>query len=196
MAGTELTVRAHVPAWPQRSRVALPLRRCSDRSRLLPVVQSGEGFVSGNPQNVPPPLVVPSPSQSALDAVRVQLEACRNNNTPRPDHGVHTLYEFCFDAGSMERSRYFGFSKDLYHLDHFLGVTAVYPPLFDFDSTDVQLDTPADMPPDMARIRAQLRRGAAASEYVFIMRRMDQGSKRGCWLTLQLLPADSKYLIR
>lgn len=41
--------------------------------------------------------------------------------TPRMNHGIQTAYEFAADAGGMERSRYFGFSKDLYHLDHFLG---------------------------------------------------------------------------
>ena len=185
MASTALIVNAHVPAWPQRPRV---------RRRALHVALTCEGFVSENPQNVPPPLVGPSPSLSALDAVRVQLEACKNNNTPRPDHGVHTLYDFCADAGSMERSRYFGFSKDLYHLDHYLSITAVYPDLFGFDSHEVQVDNAADMPPNMARVRAQLRRGSAASDYIFIMRRVDEGSKSGCWLTQQLLPADSKWL--
>ena len=30
------------------------------------------------------------------------------------------LYEFAVDAGQMDRSRYFGFSSDLYHFDHFM----------------------------------------------------------------------------
>lgn len=30
---------------------------------------------------------------------------------PRPNHGIHLCYEFCYDAGSMERSRYFGFCE-------------------------------------------------------------------------------------
>ena len=88
------------------ARRALP----SSPRRLQCVVSSGD-FESENPQNVPAPLRVPSPELSAVDAVRVQLEAAKDNNTPRPDHGVHVLYEFCADAGSMERSRYFGFSK-------------------------------------------------------------------------------------
>ena len=70
----------------------------------------------GNPQNVPPPLVLPSTLLSVEECVRVQLEAAQRNHEPRPSHGVHVLYEFCASAGSMERSRYFGISKDLYHL--------------------------------------------------------------------------------
>lgn len=85
------------------------LRKPLARSALQCV--SSADFESENPQNVPAPLRVPSPEFSAVDAVRVQLEAAKDNNTPRPDHGVHVLYEFCADAGSMERSRYFGFSK-------------------------------------------------------------------------------------
>ena len=34
---------------------------------------------------------------------------------------LQTMYEFGYDIGGMERSRYFGMSKDLYHFDHFLG---------------------------------------------------------------------------
>lgn len=39
----------------------------------------------------------------------------------RPNHGLQTAYEFGEDIGGMERSRYFGYSKDLYHFDHFMG---------------------------------------------------------------------------
>ncbi len=125
-------------------RVAPPpasaLRHRSCRARA-PVRALGEDFESENPQNVPPPLVVPSPSLSAVEAVAVQLRAAQANNTPRASHGVHTLYEFAANAGacarsahngrrmrcvtpahhtplrlaccagSMDRSRYFGFSK-------------------------------------------------------------------------------------
>lgn len=38
----------------------------------------------------------------------------------RPNHGIQTMYEFGWDIGGMERSRYFGYSKDLYHFDHFM----------------------------------------------------------------------------
>jgi hypothetical protein len=73
-------------------------------------------FETDNPQNVPPPERCPTPQLTVEEAVRIQLEAARRNDAPRIDHGVHTLYEFCADAGDMERSGYFGFSKDLYHL--------------------------------------------------------------------------------
>ena len=68
----------------------------------------GEDFASENPQNVPAPERTPSPALQPDAAVRIQLEAAARNDTPRVDHGVHTLYEFCADAGDMDRSRYFG----------------------------------------------------------------------------------------
>lgn len=34
------------------------------------------------------------------------------------------MYEFGEDVGGLDRSRYFGFSKDLYHFDHFMGAAA------------------------------------------------------------------------
>ena len=68
----------------------------------------GENFESENPPNVPAPERTPSPALQPEAAVRIQLEAAARNDTPRVDHGVHTLYEFCADAGDMDRSRYFG----------------------------------------------------------------------------------------
>lgn len=118
--------------------------RClSPRPRPLAVLRRAKAasgvtdYESDNPQNVPPPLVMPHPSFSVEEAVLVQVEAARDNNTPRESHGVHVLYAFCRDAGSMERSKYFGFSKDLYHLDHFLNIAAVYPQLFRSDGCAV-----------------------------------------------------------
>jgi|Laugresbdmm110sd_1035091.scaffolds.fasta_scaffold104620_1 hypothetical protein len=138
----------------ERGKRKAPTARCR-----LAVRAVGEDFESENPQNVAAPLRLPSAALSVRESVAVQLEAAQRNNSPRADHGVHVLYEFALEAGSMERSRYFGFSKgtaqparhgvvapslflslwlslsaaDLYHLDHFLGITAVYPQLFDSD---------------------------------------------------------------
>ena len=77
------------------------------------------------------------------------------NDEPRTDHGIQVLYEFCLDAGSMERSRYFGFSKDLYHMDHFMGgFRAFYPTLFTLVDYDV-LSAAEDG--DTARVEVNVR---------------------------------------
>jgi hypothetical protein len=33
------------------------------------------------------------------------------------------MYEFAEDVGGLDRSMYFGYPKDLYHFDHFMGMT-------------------------------------------------------------------------
>lgn len=34
---------------------------------------------------------------------------------------LQTAYEWALDVGGLDPSMYFGFSKDLYHFDHFMG---------------------------------------------------------------------------
>ena len=52
--------------------------------------------------------------------MRLQLNAIRDNDVPRANHGVQVLYEYAVEAGQMDRSCYFGWSSDLYHFDHFM----------------------------------------------------------------------------
>lgn len=103
----------------------LGVGRRSLRRRSLSVAVRAEGCpfcadvgkcisICRNPQNTGLPEAVPSPEQSAPTAVCVQLDALANNNTPRPNHGLQVAYYFCGDAAPMERSRYFGPSKDIW----------------------------------------------------------------------------------
>lgn len=66
------------------------------------------------------PLVFPHEMQTAEDAVRLQVNAMRDNDVPRANHGIQVLYEYAVEAGQMDRSCYFGWSSDLYHFDHFM----------------------------------------------------------------------------
>jgi hypothetical protein len=43
-------------------------------------------------------------------------------------------------------------------------------------------------------VRTRVRGGGGETEFVFRMMLRQTGSKAGCWLTKQLLPADSKWL--
>jgi hypothetical protein len=74
---------------------------CAD----APVKETGSKCVGvcRNPQNVPGPLVFPHEMQTAEDAVRLQLNAMRDNHVPRMNHGVQVLYEYAVEAGTMER---------------------------------------------------------------------------------------------
>jgi len=54
------------------------------------------------------------------------------------NHGIQVCYGFCEGSGSMERSRYFGYSKDLYHFDHFLGqFQNAFPELLGLESFEI-----------------------------------------------------------
>ncbi len=39
----------------------------------------------------------------------------------RSNHGLLTMYEFGETIGGLDRCYYFGYGKDLYHFDHFMG---------------------------------------------------------------------------
>ena len=65
--------------------------------------------VCRNPQNVPGPLFFPHQMQTCRDAVEIQLEAMKDKNNPRTDHGVQVMWEYSVESGNMDRSRYFGF---------------------------------------------------------------------------------------
>eukprot|EP00245_Coleochaete_scutata_P006091 TRINITY_DN20224_c0_g1_i1.p1 TRINITY_DN20224_c0_g1~~TRINITY_DN20224_c0_g1_i1.p1 ORF type:complete len:240 (+),score=41.98 TRINITY_DN20224_c0_g1_i1:99-818(+) len=62
--------------------------------------------------------VGPSVELTAEEAVERQLLVLRNNDTPRPDHGVEVMYSFAgFDP--FQRSRYFGHVYDLGQFERF-----------------------------------------------------------------------------
>ena len=124
------------------------------------------------------------------------LEALSHNGTPRANHGLAVLYAFCGDVSPMERSRFFGQSKDIFAVDHFMSaVTQLASPLVNCRSYDILRTV------DLADGRAQVSvsvlggRGEPASAWEFIMRRSPgPASTAGCWLVHRLLPADSRWL--
>jgi len=44
---------------------------------------------------LPPLQVLPSPSFNPEETVRVQLDACAQNDEPWANHGIQTMYEYC-----------------------------------------------------------------------------------------------------
>jgi len=75
-----------------------------------------------NPQNTEEAQILPSPAFSPSECVAAQLNALAACDEPWPLHGVRTAYEFGYDIGGLDPSYYFGFRKDLYHFDHFMGI--------------------------------------------------------------------------
>ncbi|KAK9812288.1 hypothetical protein WJX73_010026 [Symbiochloris irregularis] len=139
-----------------------------------------------NPQNVPDPEVMPSPGISAEEAVKVQLDALKNCHTPWTNHGIQTMYEYGLDIGGMERSRYFGMSKDLYHFDHFLGqFQNSFPDLFDMASYSIKGVEEAGEETHVT-VEGQTTQGKTFA-LLFKMAERDFGKKKGSIMTKSLL---------
>lgn len=100
------------------------------------------------------------------------------------------MYEFAEDAGDMERSKYFGFSKDLYHFDHFLGGFTNFLPglvnLHDYCIRDVQpcADGTCKVSVEVWSSSGE----GVSSTFVFLLTTRRLGRKKGAWMTKSLLP--------
>lgn len=139
---------------------------------------------SWNPQNVPDPEVMPTVAMGASQAVSAQLQALQQVDEPRPDHGIQVMYVFANDGGGMERSRYFGYSKDIYHFDHFLGgFRNAFPELLNLQ--DFQVLGEVDAEPGRVTVNVSIvdRKGIDVGQYAFFMGKRTYGTLKDCWLT-------------
>jgi hypothetical protein len=127
---------------------------------------------------------------------------------------VNVLYEFCYDSGSLERSRFFGFSKDIYHFDHFEGgLYSFAPELVNCERYEVAGDggPPPPKPEelglapnaDVAAFRVRVTpygssdtgggdngsggARAATAVFDFVLALQAEGLRAGCWQTKRLL---------
>ena len=163
--------------------------------RDAPVKENGSKClgICRNPQNVPGPLVHPHEMQEAADAVRLQINALRENNEPRNHHGVQVMWEFSVESGNMERSRYFGVSSDMYHYDHFIGKALKYfgPMVRNRGAT---IEDVAEMPDGrtMVKVRVQDVVGED-TRWVFIMVKRSFGKYEGCWQSHRIVQTDENY---
>lgn len=167
-------------AWRVAKHVACPSVEVRDGRRKMRV----RAAPSWNPQNVPDPEVMPTVAMSARQAVSAQLLALRQVDEPRPDHGIQVMYVFANDGGGMERSRYFGYSKDIYHFDHFLGgFRNAFPELLNLQ--DFQVVDEMETGPGTAVVNVTIvdRKGAEAGKFAFVMGKRTYGTLKDCWLT-------------
>ncbi|WZN64717.1 hypothetical protein HKI87_10g62740 [Chloropicon roscoffensis] len=124
------------------------------------------------------------------EIVAAQLEALRTPHEPRTNHGIQVMYEFCEGSGSMERSRYFGYSKDLYHFDHFLGgFQNEFKDLMEYDSysfDDVGMNQEGEK-----TVRVTVRGSRGSQEYeksfTFCLVTREFGTKKGCLMTSRIV---------
>ncbi|GHP02376.1 hypothetical protein PPROV_000113200 [Pycnococcus provasolii] len=152
------------------------------------------------PTNVSnPPQYFPHELQDCADAVNLQLKAMRDINDPRKDHGVQVLYEFAVDAGTMERSRYFGFSSDMYHYDHFQGKALNHMNgLVSCQSWEIEEEFVRDDGRTQCHVKV-LDKAGKERFFIFIMVVRSFGKWENCWNTHRLFEAEdaeynSKYL--
>mmetsp|Transcript_97631 Transcript_97631/g.209482 ORF Transcript_97631/g.209482 Transcript_97631/m.209482 type:complete len:196 (+) Transcript_97631:75-662(+) len=133
----------------------------------------------------------PSASLGALESVRVQLEALGRNSEPFLDHGVLTMYSFCAGAGMLELHAYFGYEKDLYHEEHFVGkFKSTYGELIDhrgyvIESAQEQQDESGRGSYWVVRVSVTPPNKDEPVQVVFVV---DNG-RRGVYLTERLVPA-------
>ena len=154
--------------------------------------------VCRNPQNVPGPLFFPHQMQTCRDAVQIQLESMKDKNNPRTEHGVQVMWEFSVESGNMDRSRYFGFSSDMYHFDHFLGKCLVNFDAFVFNRKHEILDE-ISMKDGRTLVRVIVTdKVGSATFWAFVMVKRTFSKYEGCWQSLRILPCDenwdSKYI--
>lgn len=94
----------------------------------------------------------------------------------------------------MDRSRYFGFSTDLYHFDHFMGKTlGTFADLIDSRSYEI---FPAESMPDgRTRVRAVVEDNTGRkSDWTFVMVVRTFSKYKGMWCTHRLMRSDSPHL--
>lgn len=155
-------------------------------SGLSGIVCRSFDVIKENPQNVPEVEMVPNPDLTARQAVEAQMKAISRNDSPWTNHGIHAMYEFCYDAGSMERSRFFGFSKDLYHVDHFMGAIANYCGEI-INCTSYVIGEERQAPGGCVGFEVEVTAvNGSKATFDFVLQRQEWGLRKGSWQTKSL----------
>jgi len=146
--------------------------------------------VCRNPQNVPGPIFQPHAMQTVEDVVTLIITAMRDKDVPRRDHGVQVLWEYAVEHGNMERSRFFGYSSDMYHFDHFIGKALSTYDQFVYN-TGHTIKTVSTMSDGRTRVDVDLfDRVGAKSEWIFIMVKRTFGKYEGCIQAHRIVKSD------
>ena len=93
----------------------------------------------------------------------------------------------------MDRSRYFGFSSDMYHFDHFLGKCLENFDAFVFNTRFDILDEKT-MPDGRTLIRVVVYdKVQEKSNWAFVMVQRTFSKYKGCWQSLRILKCDENW---
>ncbi len=131
--------------------------------------------------------VGPSYQHTHQQAVEVQLEALRNNDTPYIDHGIEVLYRFA-DINPFARSAYFGRSLDLGQFERYRRIlhSTYYRPLLHHSSVEMLSGLQVSEHVWKQRVRVVDVSGTLEQDYVFSMTRHLGGRFDGYWFTQSL----------
>lgn len=107
---------------------------------------------------------------------------------------AQVAYEFAVEAGWMERSRYFGYSTDMYHFDHFMGkALGEFAPMIDAQSYEILEPQLREDGRTNVEVAVTSKTGDV-SMWTFIMVKRTFGKYKDCWCTHRLLRSDSKWI--
>jgi hypothetical protein len=120
----------------------------------------------------------PSPSLSAEQVVRVQLDALRHNDEPVPDAGIAQTWALAHPGNQRATGPYARFRGMLHG--------AAFNPLLNHHShaVEVQIETPTAV---TFAILIQARDGRALG-YAWTVERVASGPLAACWLTTAVSP--------
>ena len=135
------------------------------------------GTVSGFAQEIAParagPLseaLVPNPSLSPADVIRIQLEALRNND--EQDRGIAVAFRFASPANRVDTGP---LSRFIAMIEH-----GPYALMLDFHHADYG---PVETVGDRARQRVTLTGSRATTTYWFFLSRQSEAPWEDCWMT-------------
>ena len=146
-----------------------------------------------NPQNTDQPMVLPSPRFTAQETVRVQLQALKDCHEPWANHGIQLAYEFGYDIGGLDPSMYFGYPKDLYHQDHFMGQFGnQFPEMLNASSFEILGDVPGEGEDGTWTVDARVVGGNGSSEKKvrFHLKKKMVGPRKGSFMTYMIETLD------
>lgn len=115
----------------------------------------------------------PNPDLSPADVVRIQLEALQHNDTPTPDAGIATAFQFAAPSNRAATGP----------IDRFIQLVKnpLYAPMLNFIRAEVE---EGEMGTEEATLRVTVM--AQLGEwvrYVFSLERQIEYPYSGCWMT-------------
>lgn len=100
------------------------------------------------------------------------------------------MYEFGEDVGGMDRSRYFGYGKDLYHFDHFMGeFLNKFKDIIDHSGFELEQGEESETLSEVVA-KVSMKQGGIAS-IQFTMKVKDIGRNKGRWMTKTIKRMDA-----